>query len=33
MSEKLTLELNGGREEPDDRNSTTYAGIALSTSF
>lgn len=33
VSEKLVLELNGGREEPDDRNSTTYAGIALSTSF
>jgi len=33
VSEKLILELNGGREEPDDRNSTTYAGIALSTSF
>jgi hypothetical protein len=33
VSEKLVLELNGGREEPDDRNSRTYAGIALSTSF
>ena len=33
VSEKLTLELNGGREEPDDRNNTTYAGIALSTNF
>lgn len=33
VSEKLILELNGGREEPDDRNSTTYVGIALSTNF
>lgn len=33
VSERLILELNGGREEPEDRNSTTYAGIALSTNF
>ena len=33
VSEMLILELNGGREEPDDRNNTTYVGIALSTSF
>ncbi|MEO0314059.1 MAG: hypothetical protein RI928_515 [Pseudomonadota bacterium] len=33
ISEKLTLELNAGREEPDDRNTTTYAGIAIATAF
>jgi hypothetical protein len=33
VSEKLTLELNAGKEEPDDRNTTTYAGIAIATTF
>lgn len=33
FSEKLTLELNGGREEPDDRNASTYAGVAIATTF
>ena len=33
FSQKLTLELNGGREEPDDRNASTYAGIAIATTF
>lgn len=33
VSEKLTLELNAGNEESDDRNTTTYAGIAIATTF
>ena len=33
FSEKLTLELNAGREEPGDRNASTYAGIAIATTF
>ena len=33
ISEKLTMELNAGREEPDDRNTTAYAGIAIASAF
>ena len=33
FSEKLTLEVNAGREAPDDRNASTYAGIAIATTF
>ena len=33
ISEKLTLELNAGREDPDDRNTNTYAGIAIASAF
>jgi len=33
FSEKLTLEINAGREEPYDRNTSTYAGIAIATTF
>ena len=33
FSEKLTLELNAGREEPDNRDASTYAGIAIATTF
>ena len=33
LGEKMTLELNAGRDAPNDRNSTTYAGIAVATTF
>ena len=33
FSEKLTIELNAGKEEPGDRNDSTYAGIAIATAF
>lgn len=33
FSEKLNLEINAGREEPYDRNTSTYAGIAIATTF
>lgn len=34
ISEKMTLELNAGREIPEDsRNNTTYAGVAITKSF
>ena len=33
ISDKLTLELNAGREDPDDRNTSTYAGIAIASAF
>jgi len=33
FSEKLTLELNAGQEEPNDHNAGAYAGIAIAAIF